>query len=260
MPVRVPQRRLTQQPHISADPPLAWHVRPGATGQSQPMAADSSRATGQGTTTASVTVTCAGNTLVAAFVTWDKTTNTAGAGVMSGGGLTWIVGVQANTESATNGGGAEIHTAYAAAGLAAQSLTATVTGALATSLTVVTFTGAAAYQHGAAAKQDNQAAALFSQPVVNQLDVSWVWAVVYNFDTGTAGTPAGGQTVVRSYTDGVGDGGWVQCTTVPTVGAGNVVTIADSAPSVHGHMAVLEIIPDFSTWVPAVISINSGVF
>lgn len=260
MPVRVPARRLVQQPHTSADPPLVYHAKPGADGPSQTLVADSSRATGQGTTSAAVAVTCPGSTLVAAFITWDKATNTAGVSTMSGGSLTWVPAPAANTNSAANGGGAEIHTAYAAAGLSAQSMTASVASALATSLTVVTFVGAAAYQHGAGARQDNASAALFSQPVINQLDRSWVWAVVYNFDTGTIGTPAGGQTVVRSYTDGVGDGGWVQCTTVPTAGVGNTVTIADSAPLAHGHMAVLEIIPAFEPFVPHPVSQYAGYF
>lgn len=260
MPVRVPPRRSTQQPHISADPPFVWHSRAGASGQSQVLVADTSRATGAGTTSASVTVTCPTSTLVVAFVTWDKTVGTAGAAVMSGGGLTWTTGIQANTEGASLGGGAEIYTAYAAAGLAAQSLTATVSSALATNLTIVTFAGAAAYQHGAGARQDQQSAGLFSQSVINQVDGSWVWAVVYNFDTSTIGTPGAGQTVVRSYTDSAGDGGWVQSTTAVTSGTGNTVTINDSAPSTHGHMAVLEILPAFAVWEPSTISQYAGFF
>lgn len=260
MPVRIPARRLAQQPHISADPPYVWHVRPGADGGSQTLVADSTRATGAGTTSASVSVTCPGSTLVVAFVTWDKTVTTAGVAVMSGGGLTWATGIKANTEGASLGGGAEIYTAYAAAGLAAQSLTATVTSALATNLTIVTFAGAAAYQHGAGARQDQQAAGLFSASVINQVDQSWTWAVAYNFDTSTIGTPGAGQTVVRSYTDSAGDGGWIQATTTATAGVGNTVTINDSAPSAHGHMAVLEILPAFAGWAPVVISPYSGIF
>lgn len=248
-----------QQPHISADPPYVWHPRAGADGAALALAADSSRATGAGTTSASVTVTCGAYTLVVAFVTWDKAANTAGVAVMSGGGLTWSTGIQANTEGASLGGGAEIYTAYAAAGLSAQSLTASVTSALATNLTIVTFVNAASYQHGAGAKQDNTAAGLFSQSVINQVDGSWVWAVAYNFDTSTIGTPGAGQTVVRSYTDSAGDGGWVQSTTATTAGVGNTVTINDSAPSTHGHMAVLEIIPAFQAYPDLVMApLNSA--
>jgi hypothetical protein len=254
MPVRVPPRRSTQQPHISADPPFVWHTRPGAAGQSQVLVADTSRAVGTGTTSASVTVTCPTSTLVVAFVSWDKAVNVAGVAVMSGGGLAWSTGIQANTVSATVGGGAEIYTAYAAAGLAAQSLTATVSASTATALTIVTFRGAAAYQHGAGARQDNSAAGLFSASVINQIDQSWVWAIVYNYDNSTSGTPGAGQTIQKTYTDGGGDAGWVQSTTAPSSGVGNTVTLNDSAPSVHGHLAVLEIIPDFAMWEPSTIT------
>lgn len=237
-----------------------WHVRAGADGGTTPLVADTSRATGAGTTSASVTVTCPASTLVVAFVTWDKAITVTGVAAMSGGGLTWTTGMQANTEGAALGGGAEIYTAYTAGGLSAQSLTASVTSALATNLTIVTFAGAAAYQHGAGAKQDQQAAGLFSQTVINQIDRSWVWAVVYNFDTATIGTPGAGQTVVRSYTDSAGDGGWVQSTTAASSGVGNAVTINDSAPSTHGHMAVLEIIPAFVVWEPSTVSQYSSFF
>jgi hypothetical protein len=253
-----PPRYATAAPHLAASPPSVWHARQGAAGQSQTLVADSSRATGTGTTTAAVTVTCPQNILVVAFVTWDKAANTAGVSTMSGGGFTWVPAAAANTNSAANGGGAEIHTAYAAGGLSAQVLTASVASGLATALTIVTFAGAAAYQHGAGARQDNAAAALFSQAVTNQVDGSWVWAVAINFDTTTTGTAGAGQTIVRSYVDGASDGCWVQSTTAATAGVGNVVTVSDTAPSVHGHLAVIEVIPAFASWVPPVVSPFSG--
>lgn len=212
-------------------------------GGSDTLVADASRTPGQGTTTGAVAVTCAAGTLLLAAVTWDSSVSTTLTAAVAGGSLAWTVNVQANTTSGTVGGGAAILTAYAAGALSAQTITATVTSALATSLTIVTFTGADPVQNGGTAVTDTSSAGLFANTYTSRRHLSWAWSAAYNWDGATLGTPGTGQARVVSYTDNAGDAGWVQQQNAATVGAGVAVTSNTTAPSTHGHMATLEVLP-----------------
>ena len=219
-------------------------------GGSDTLVADTSRTPGQGTTSATVSVTCTAGTLLLAAVTWDSTVSTLLTPGASGGSLAWATRATATVNSGTVGGGASLFTAYSAAGLSAQTITGTVTSATAVTLTIVTFTAADPTQLGATQTLSNASAGLFATTITSTRHLSWTWSAVYNWDGATQGTQGTAQAAAVTYTDNAGDAGWVQRHNAATVGVGQAVTSNTVAPSTHGHMASVEIWPALLTRAP----------
>ena len=182
--------------------------------------------------------TPAGETLVA-FVGSD---GPSGGGrqtvTVSGGGLTWTLVKRSNAQS----GDAEIWTAQAANTLTNVTVTSTpATGGYDEQMTVLSFKGAG----GTGASAANAGAS--GAPTVN-LTVSAAGSLAYatgnDWDRATGRTVGTGQALVAQWIDtGSGDTYWTQDATAATTGAGQAVTLNDTAPTGdHWNLAAVEVL------------------
>lgn len=113
----------------------------------------------------------------------------------------------------------------------------------------VVFTGAATTQNGAVGTLGATTAQAPSKAVTTTANNSWVFGSVANYDNGTAPTVGTAQTttinaqVSQELNTTDGDGYWAQQQNATTPTSGTVVTINDTAPSIHFNMVVVEIVP-----------------
>src|SRR5262249_3433484 len=188
---------------------------------------------------ASITVTSqafsthAAPTLLLAFVSADYLagSNTTVTGV-SGGGLTWSLGVRSNAQSGT----AEIWRAVATALLTNATVAAALSPTVASSLAGVAFDGVdSSGTNGSGAIGATKAASAPSgaptATVTTTRDGSWVFGVGDDYDNPIARTPGAGQSLVHQDLTPTGDTYWVQMLNAPTPARGTNVTLNDTAPT-----------------------------
>ena len=211
----------------------------GGGGGPAPTVDKSVTVTGHGAvTTQAFSTTAAGETLVA-FVGSD---GPSGGGrqtvTVSGGGLTWTLVKRSNAQS----GDAEIWTAQAANTLTNVTVTSTpATGGFDEQMTVLSFKGAG----GTGASAANAGAS--GAPTVS-LTVSAAGSLAYatgnDWDRATGRTVGTGQALVAQWIDtGSGDTYWTQDATAATTGAGQAVTLNDTAPTGdHWNLAAVEVL------------------
>ena len=155
---------------------------------------------------------------------------------VSGGGLTWTLVKRSNAQS----GDAEIWTAQAANTLTNVTVTSTpATGGFDQQLTVLSFKGAG----GTGASAANSAAN--GAPTVN-LTASAAgssYATGNDWDRATGRTVGTGQALAAQWIDtGSGDTYWTQGATARHHGAGQTVTLNDTAPTAdHWNLAAVEV-------------------
>jgi Bacterial Ig domain/Lysyl oxidase len=219
----------------------------GGGGGSGPAVDQSVTVTGHGAvTTRAFSTTAAGETLLA-FVGTD---GPSGAGrqtvTVSGGGLTWTLVKRSNAQS----GDTEIWTAQAAGALTNVTVTSTqASGGFDQQLTVLSFTGAG----GVGASATNSAAT--GAPSVSLTATaagSLTYATGDDWDKATGRTLAAGQNLVAQWVDtSSGDTFWTQGSTAAATGAGQTVTLADTAPATdHWNLAAVEVLSGGGTATP----------
>ena len=211
----------------------------GGGGGPAPTVDKSVTVTGHGAvTTPAFSTTAAGETLVA-FAGSD---GPSGAGrqtvTVSGGGLTWTLVKRSNAQS----GDAEIWTAQAANTLTNVTVTATpATGGYDEQMTVLSFKGAG----GTGSSAANSGAS--GAPAVN-LTASAAGSLAYatgnDWDRATGRTVGSGQALAAQWIDtGSGDTYWTQDAMAATTGAGQTVTLNDTAPTGdHWNLAAVEVL------------------
>jgi Bacterial Ig domain/Lysyl oxidase len=219
----------------------------GGGGGSGPAVDQSVTVTGHGAvTTRAFSTAAAGETLLA-FAGSD---GPSGAGrqsvTVSGGGLTWTLVKRSNGQS----GDAEIWTAQAPGTLTNATVTSTqASGGFDQQLTVLSFTGAG----GVGTSATNSAAT--GAPSVSLTATaagSLTYATGDDWDKATGRTLATGQSLVAQWVDtSSGDTFWTQGSTAATTGAGQTVTLADTAPATdHWNLAAVEVLSGGGTATP----------
>ena len=183
------------------------------------------------------------NELVVAFISSDGPDSSGGQSFssVSGGGLTWALRERSNSQA----GDAEIWQAVAPSVLSKVVVTATrAKGSYQGAIDVVSFTGANTATNGAVAS----ASAASEAPSVSLTTThnnSSVWATGNDWDTSSARTVGGGQTLDDQYLDtNTGDTFWTQYETAVTPLAGTKVTINDTSPtSDRWNYVAIEVLP-----------------
>jgi Bacterial Ig domain/Lysyl oxidase len=238
---------MATAPAVTVTVPSSGGGGGGGGGGSGPAVDQSVSVTGHGAvTTRAFSTTAAGETLLA-FVGSD---GPSGAGrqtvTVSGAGLTWTLVKRSNAQS----GDAEIWTAQAAGTLTNVTVTSTqASGGFDQQLTVLSFTGAG----GVGASATNSAAS--GPPSVNLTATaagSLTYAAGDDWDRATGRTLAAGQSLVAQWVDtSSGDTFWSQGSTAATTGAGQTVTLADTAPTTdHWNLAAVEVLSGGGTTTP----------
>jgi hypothetical protein len=154
--------------------------------------------------------TSAPNELLLAFVATDaKSSNMTVTGV-TGAGLSWSLVKRTNVQLGT----AEIWRAFATTTLANVSVTASLAQSVAASIVVVTFTGVDTSGTGGsgaigATGTGNANPGAPSASLTTTRNNSWVFGVGNDWDTATARTIGGSQTMVHQYLARTGDTIWV---------------------------------------------------
>jgi len=193
-------------------------------------------ADGTGTVTAGPFSTAAGD-LVMAFATAAGPATGGQTLTITGGGLTWTRVARANTMP----GLADIWRASSPTALSTVSVTSTPSVSTYTqSLTVVTFSGAA----GTGASATAGATGAPSVSVTATKAGSLVYGVGNDWDGAIARTLGANQAMVHQWlSTATGDTYWVQSTTNRTAGAGSVVQLNDTVPTVDRfNFAAVEIV------------------
>ncbi len=191
------------------------------------------------------------NELVVAFISSDGPDSSGGQSFssVSGGGLTWALRERSNSQA----GDAEIWQAVAPSVLSKVVVTATrAKGSYQGAIDVVSFTGANTATNGAVAS----ASAASEAPSVSLTTThnnSSVWATGNDWDTSSARTVGGGQTLDDQYLDtNTGDTFWTQYETAVTPLAGTKVTINDTSPtSDRWNYVAIEVLPAGSAVAPS---------
>ena len=202
-------------------------------------------------TTAAFSTVAAGEVLVAFAASDGPAAANAQTLTITGAGLTWTR-VQ---RAATRLGDAEIWTATAPTVLTNVTVSSTQSAAgFHQSLTVVAFTGVG----GVGASNIAGGVGAPSVSLVAQAAGSAVYAVGNDWDSATARTVPGGQTMVHQFVDtAVGDTFWVQAANGLTAASGATVTLNDTAPAGDQfNFAIVELkagVPPATTTVPDVV-------
>jgi Lysyl oxidase/Bacterial Ig domain/Protein of unknown function (DUF2012) len=193
---------------------------------------------GHGAVSTLVTTTVAGDVLIA-FVAASGPLNLPQSATVTGGSLAWTLVQRGNSQAGT----AEIWTAKAAGLLSNVPVTSTLASpTYDQSLTVIAFVNASAT--GASIS----GGATIGPPQVGLTSTqtaSWTFGVGFDWDSATARTLAGGQTMQSQWVDTPsGDTFWVQSQSVPVSSAGTTVNIADLAPIPdRWNLAAVEVLP-----------------
>jgi hypothetical protein len=190
------------------------------------------------------------NEVLLAFVATDflgSGSNTV-VNSISGGGLTWVLVVRANTQS----GDSEIWRGFAPSVLSNATVTATLSNGVASSITVMSFAGAdITGSNGSGAIGITKTASAASGAPTALLATtranSWVLGVGNDYDNAIARTVGTGQTMVHQFLSSAGDTYWVQRQNAPTPVSGTSVTINDTAPTTDRYdLAIVELLPSLA--------------
>ena len=181
--------------------------------------------------------TAAGDLLVA-FVSSSGPQGAPETMTVAGGSLAWTLAARANAQN----GVSEIWWATTPTAQTGMTVTSTHTSSTTDqSLVVAIFSGAG----GIGAK--NVASAASGAPSVSLTTTragSFVYAVGNDWDGAVSRTLGPNQTSIHEVLGGNGDTFWVQRLTAPTSAAGVVVTMNDTAPTIHSwNFAAVEIVP-----------------
>ena len=187
------------------------------------------------TMTAPTFSTAEPNELLVAFIATDGSTDFRMINTVTGGGLTWTLRQQANSQRGTS----EIWTATAPTAMADVSVTATHSGTYQGLMQIVAFTNADIGATGGASAESGAPTTGISTTAAN----SWVWAVGNDWDSAAARTVGSSQTKASEMLADVGDTFWVQHRADRSVGAGQKVNIDDVSPTNdRWNLAVVEIV------------------
>ena len=223
----------------------ALGVRPAAAAVTVDVTTSTDRTTGATTIASPPFSTAASNELLLAFVATDAVGGPVTVNAVSGGGLTWVLVVRANTEMGTS----EIWRAFAPSVLAGVTVTATTSQSVVSSIVVTSFTGAdpsgtnGSGAIGAVAAR-SAASGAPTASLVTTRNGSWVFGVGNDYDDAIARTPGASQSIVHQSLTALGDTYWMQKQNAPTPAAGTTVTINDTAPAADRYnLSVCEILP-----------------
>jgi hypothetical protein len=189
-------------------------------------------------TSGALSTTTAGDTLVA-FASLDGPNGGTQSATVKGASLAWHLVTRANTQL----GDAEIWTATAPARLVNAHVTSTpaVTG-YAQLLTVIALKNAGGVGASTSASGPSGAP---NVALTTQAAASLSLAVGEDWDRAAARTPGAGQSMLSQWVDTThGDTFWVQGTTFGSTSAGQLVTLADTAPTNdQWNLAAVEVVP-----------------
>jgi hypothetical protein len=189
------------------------------------------RLTNKSIVTTAAFSTTGGNVLLLAFVGAGDSAPGNTVTSVNGAGLTWTLVARTNAQRGT----AEIWRAWATSPLKRATVTATLAQKASSSITIVGFKNAdATGLNGAGAIGAIRSAAATAGAPAASLSTtrgnSWVFGVGNDWDTATARSVGGGQTLVHQFLP-AGDTYWVQRTSAPLSAGGTVAVINDVAPS-----------------------------
>ncbi|HEY6214888.1 MAG TPA: N,N-dimethylformamidase beta subunit family domain-containing protein [Vicinamibacterales bacterium] len=203
------------------------------------------------TTIAASISTGSGNELYLAFVAADDISSGNTVTGVTGGGVTWQLVRRTNVQRGTT----EIWRAFGPNAVTNATITATLAQGVDASMTVVAIMGtdtSGTSGSGAigATASANSASGAPTASLVTTRPNSWVFGVGNDWDTATARTLGGAQTLVHQYLAPLGDTYWVQRTTAPTPTSGTTVTINDTAPTADRYnLTIVEVLaPSLPTW------------
>ena len=224
--------------NVSADSTAANVTTPAVTSLSLDKVISTHQTSAGTSITSSSFSTTQSNELLVAFLASDGGTGQAFTSV-TGGGLTWTLRQRANTQAGT----AEIWQAVAPNPLTNVTVTAQRSGNTLGSMTIAAFVGADTTANGATAAANASSGA----PTVSLTTTragSWVWGVGDDWDQAITRTVGANQTKVDEYLAASGDTFWLQRLTNPTLTAGTLVTLNDTAPTTdRWNFAAIEIRP-----------------